>query len=169
MQRAEKKKRKVVRYKGSKEYRVPAAKVQLADSPLFEHAGLLFLSVSLPPPFHSSLTGRMLLAMRARARVYAPTPRVTRDLCVRVCTRWNLYTRCTPGVSEIHFSISENRLSSTTAQVPPRRLFSSSKRKSLRLRRLQPPANTQTAIYRRFAFNIHILVPIEWWFRKNLS
>ena len=69
MQRAEKKKRKVARYKGSKEYRVPAAKVQLADSPLFEHAGLLFLSVSLPPPFHSSLTGRMLLAMRARARI----------------------------------------------------------------------------------------------------
>lgn len=124
MQRAEKKKRKVARYKGSKEYRVLAAKVQLTDSPLFEHAGLLFLLFSSPffsplllsslrlsssssfrAPFellHSSLTGRMLLyVLVMRARVYALTLRVTRDLCVRVCTRWNLYTRYTPGVSEI--------------------------------------------------------------------
>lgn len=117
MQRAEKKKRKVARYKGSKEYRVPAAKVQLADSPLFEHAGLLFLSVSLPPPFHSSLTGRMLLAMRARARVFTRLPRGLRAIYACACVHDEIYTRGAHPVCQRYTSLS---LRTVSPRLPPK-------------------------------------------------
>lgn len=118
MQRAEKKKRKVARYKGSKEYGVPAAKVQLADSPLFEHAGLLFLlfssplSLSLPPPrLLFSLTGphASLRSRDARACLRAYPQGYARFMRARVYTMkfiHAVHTRCVRDTS-----LSENRLS----------------------------------------------------------
>ena len=42
------------------------------------------------------------------ARACLRALRVTRDLCVRLYTRWNLYARCTPSVRDT--SLSEKRL-----------------------------------------------------------
>lgn len=136
MQRAEKKKRKVARYKGSKEYGVPAAKVQLADSPLFEHAGLLFLlfssplSLSLPPPrLLFSLTGphASLRSRDARACLRAYPQGYARFMRARVYTMKFIHA-VHHGVSEILLYL--KTVSRPTAQVPPRWLFSFSKRKS---------------------------------------
>lgn len=161
MQRAEKKKRKVARYKGSKEYGVPAAKVQLADSPLFEHAGLLFLlfssplSLSLPPPrLLFSLTGphASLRSRDARACLRAYPQGYARFMRARVYTMkfiHAVHTRCVRDTS-----LSEKR---PTAQVPPRWLFSFSKRKSSSRTRShpQPPATTQiTGGHRSLTFDI---------------
>lgn len=114
---------------------VPAAEVQLADSPLFEHAGLSFLSfppslclpfarfspflrptvsspfLHLPEFLRFSLTGCML-PRSPRAGARARTPRVTRDLCVRRAhVHVEIYTHGAHPVSGIRTSLSEKPLS----------------------------------------------------------
>lgn len=109
--------------------RVPAAEVQRADSPLFEHAGLAFLSFPLPvllPLFlpnwpHASTFQRA----RELARVYARTPRVTaRDLCVLMGVCVPAHTRGVHTRCQRYFSIW--KASSNDRRVSPR-LFLCSK------------------------------------------